>query len=51
MMKEWEAGTPRPEGRIDAEDDAIEVVTMHSSKGLEYDYWDGALGRSTGSAP
>jgi CRISPR-associated exonuclease Cas4 len=36
MMKEWEASTPRPEGRIDAEGDAIAIVTMHSSKGLEW---------------
>jgi len=36
MMKEWQAGTPCQEGRIDAEGDAIAIVTMHSSKGLEW---------------
>lgn len=36
MVKEWQAGAPRTEGRIDAEGDAIEIVTIHSSKGLEW---------------
>jgi ATP-dependent exoDNAse (exonuclease V) beta subunit len=31
-----EAGTPCPEGRVDGEDDAIAIVTIHSSKGLEW---------------
>jgi hypothetical protein len=36
MMEEWQAATPCPEGRIDAEDDAIGIFTMHSAKGLEW---------------
>jgi ATP-dependent exoDNAse (exonuclease V) beta subunit len=36
MMEEWQAATPCPEGRIDAEDDAIGIFTMHSATGLEW---------------
>ena len=36
MTKEWEIGSARSEGRVDAEGSAIEIVTMHSSKGLEW---------------
>ncbi len=36
LQRHWEAKTPKPEGRTDASDGAIEIVTMHSSKGLEW---------------
>jgi ATP-dependent exoDNAse (exonuclease V) beta subunit len=36
VTKEWEAGTSANEGRVDTEGDAIEIVTIHSSKGLEW---------------
>ena len=32
----WTAREAYPEGRIDAEDGAIQLVTMHSAKGLEW---------------
>lgn len=36
LQGDWERQTPRSEGRIDASADAIEIVTIHSSKGLEW---------------
>ncbi len=36
LTREWEAGTACGEGRVDAEGDTIEIVTIHSSKGLEW---------------
>ena len=36
LTKEWEAFASANEGRVDAEGDAIEIVTIHSSKGLEW---------------
>ena len=36
INQEWDLGTPANEGRVDAEGDAIEIVTIHSSKGLEW---------------
>lgn len=36
LQRHWEARTPKPEGRTDASEGAIEIVTMHSSKGLEW---------------
>jgi ATP-dependent exoDNAse (exonuclease V) beta subunit len=36
QQSDWELRTQRSEGRIDASDDAIEIVTIHSSKGLEW---------------
>jgi CRISPR-associated exonuclease Cas4 len=36
MQSDWEQRTQRSEGRIDASDEAVEVVTIHSSKGLEW---------------
>jgi ATP-dependent exoDNAse (exonuclease V) beta subunit len=36
LQRHWEAKTAKPEGRTDASDGAIEIVTMHSSKGLEW---------------
>ncbi len=36
VQHDWELQTRLPEGRSDASEDAIELVTMHSSKGLEW---------------
>jgi ATP-dependent exoDNAse (exonuclease V) beta subunit len=36
LQSDWERRTPRPEGRTDASSDAVELVTIHSSKGLEW---------------
>jgi CRISPR-associated exonuclease Cas4 len=36
LAREWRDGTPRSEGRVDGEGDAIEIITIHSAKGLEW---------------
>ena len=36
ISRAWEAGEAAKEGSIDAEGDAIEVLTIHSAKGLEW---------------
>jgi ATP-dependent exoDNAse (exonuclease V) beta subunit len=36
LTKEWEAFASAEEGRVDTEGDAIEIVTIHSAKGLEW---------------
>ncbi len=36
LQRHWEAKTPKSEGRTDASEGAVEIVTMHSSKGLEW---------------
>jgi ATP-dependent exoDNAse (exonuclease V) beta subunit len=36
LQSDWELRTQRSEGRIDASSDAVEIVTIHSSKGLEW---------------
>jgi ATP-dependent exoDNAse (exonuclease V) beta subunit len=36
LQQDWEAKTLRSEGRTDASEEAIEIVTIHSSKGLEW---------------
>jgi ATP-dependent exoDNAse (exonuclease V) beta subunit len=36
LQYDWENRTPRSEGRTDASEDAVEIVTIHSSKGLEW---------------
>lgn len=36
VQRDWELQTRLPEGRSDASEDAVEIVTMHSSKGLEW---------------
>jgi ATP-dependent exoDNAse (exonuclease V) beta subunit len=36
LQSDWELRTQRSEGRIDASTDAVEIVTIHSSKGLEW---------------
>jgi ATP-dependent exoDNAse (exonuclease V) beta subunit len=34
--RDWKASLSCAEGRVDAEGDAIEIITIHSSKGLEW---------------
>jgi ATP-dependent exoDNAse (exonuclease V) beta subunit len=34
--KDWRDGAPYDEGRVDAEGDAIEIMTIHGAKGLEW---------------
>ena len=36
LQDDWEHRVGRGEGRIDASDDAVQIVTIHSSKGLEW---------------
>jgi ATP-dependent exoDNAse (exonuclease V) beta subunit len=36
VQSDWESRAPRPEGRIDASNEAVEIVTIHKSKGLEW---------------
>jgi ATP-dependent exoDNAse (exonuclease V) beta subunit len=36
ITKDWSLGVPSNEGRVDAEGDAIEIITIHSAKGLEW---------------
>jgi CRISPR-associated exonuclease Cas4 len=36
MTEDWNGSESHEEGRVDAEGDAIEIVTIHSSKGLEW---------------
>jgi CRISPR-associated exonuclease Cas4 len=36
LAREWHDGVPHVEGRVDAEGDAIEIITIHSAKGLEW---------------
>lgn len=36
LAREWRDGVPHNEGRVDAEGDAIEIITIHSAKGLEW---------------
>lgn len=36
MNEDWSGSESHEEGRVDAEGDAIEIVTIHSSKGLEW---------------
>ncbi len=36
LQRDWEHKTRVAEGRTDVSDDAVELVTMHSSKGLEW---------------
>jgi ATP-dependent exoDNAse (exonuclease V) beta subunit len=36
LQHDWELQTRLPEGRSDASEDSVELVTMHSSKGLEW---------------
>ncbi|MCP3468192.1 exodeoxyribonuclease V subunit beta [Bradyrhizobium sp. CCGUVB23] len=36
LAQEWRDGVPHNEGRVDSEGDAIEIITIHSAKGLEW---------------
>lgn len=36
LQSEWDRRASRQEGRIDASKDAVEIVTIHSAKGLEW---------------
>jgi ATP-dependent exoDNAse (exonuclease V) beta subunit len=36
LQSDWETREQRSEGRIDASNEAVELVTIHSSKGLEW---------------
>jgi ATP-dependent exoDNAse (exonuclease V) beta subunit len=36
MTEDWSGSESHEEGRVDTEGDAIEIVTIHSSKGLEW---------------
>jgi ATP-dependent exoDNAse (exonuclease V) beta subunit len=36
LNEDWESRIPRGEGRIDASEEAVQIVTIHSSKGLEW---------------
>lgn len=36
LQSDWERKTKVPEGRVDSADHAIEIVTIHSAKGLEW---------------
>jgi ATP-dependent exoDNAse (exonuclease V) beta subunit len=36
LSREWRRGASHQEGRVDAEGDAIEIITIHSAKGLEW---------------
>lgn len=36
LQSDWEIRSLRSEGRIDASSEAVEIVTIHSSKGLEW---------------
>lgn len=36
ISRDWRLGAAYNEGRVDAEGDAIELITIHSSKGLEW---------------
>ena len=46
VTRDWREGAPRNEGRVDAEGDAIEIITIHSAKGLE---WPVVIPINTGS--
>jgi ATP-dependent exoDNAse (exonuclease V) beta subunit len=36
VSRDWRGGAAYNEGRVDAEGDAIEIITIHSAKGLEW---------------
>jgi len=36
VSRDWRNGAAHGEGRVDAEGDAIEIITIHSAKGLEW---------------
>lgn len=36
IAREWRRGTPTVEGRVDADGECIEILTIHGAKGLEW---------------
>ena len=36
VSRDWRGGAAYNEGRVDADGDAIEIITIHSAKGLEW---------------
>jgi len=36
VQRGWQSKRRHPEGRVDASEDSVEIVTMHSAKGLEW---------------
>ncbi len=36
LQRGWQGKRRHPEGRVDASEDSVEIVTMHSAKGLEW---------------
>jgi ATP-dependent exoDNAse (exonuclease V) beta subunit len=36
LQRGWRSKRRHPEGRVDASEDSVEIVTMHSAKGLEW---------------
>jgi ATP-dependent exoDNAse (exonuclease V) beta subunit len=36
LQRGWQSKRRHPEGRVDASEDSVEIVTMHSAKGLEW---------------
>jgi ATP-dependent exoDNAse (exonuclease V) beta subunit len=36
LQRGWQRKRRHPEGRVDASEDSVEIVTMHSAKGLEW---------------
>jgi ATP-dependent exoDNAse (exonuclease V) beta subunit len=44
--RDWREGAPRTEGRVDSEGDAIQIMTVHGAKGLE---WPVVIPINTGS--
>jgi ATP-dependent exoDNAse (exonuclease V) beta subunit len=36
LYRGWQSKRRHPEGRVDASEDSVEIVTMHSAKGLEW---------------
>ncbi|WP_246740226.1 exodeoxyribonuclease V subunit beta [Bradyrhizobium sp. LCT2] len=36
LQRGWQSKHRHPEGRVDASEDSVEIVTMHSAKGLEW---------------
>jgi CRISPR-associated exonuclease Cas4 len=44
--REWREGAPRNEGRVDSDGEAVQIITVHGAKGLE---WPVVIPINTGS--
>ncbi len=44
--RDWREGAPRTEGRVDSDGDAVQIMTVHGAKGLE---WPVVIPINTGS--